>query len=126
MDTEHIQHQPLAIIFDKAKRTGVEPIEMLGCLLEALTHSALMHSVGGFLQSKGAQNRASVMQEVMGVMQLAGRKEPPTSLLATLELMLQVQQWLDSQNAGGARKRNSLQEASVLERRAKAEETLRL
>jgi hypothetical protein len=120
---------PFLVIQKHCQQKGVEPIEMLAYFLESLQHSHMMYgSTAGF--AKDANNRSNVFNEIAGLMNMVGRKTAdgtPASLLATLDIPLQVQHWMDSQNAKNQRDNHGQpQQSERLERKAKAVETLRL
>jgi hypothetical protein len=117
------QEYPFHVIQRHCQNAGVQPIEMLALLLEGLQQRHQMEAgITGF--ATGAENHARVTREIQGLMGLLRKDLEPTSLLATMELSVQVQYLLDSTNSKNANAPAEQREA--LARRAKAEAALQL
>jgi hypothetical protein len=117
----------LFVIERHCQKNQIQPIELLGYLLEILQHNHVMQgTAGGFAQD--ANNRANAFNEVLGICNLLGKPDQvPASLLATLDLPLRAQELLDTANADNCRKKNAnSKEVAALEHRALVIKTFRL
>jgi hypothetical protein len=110
------QEHPMHVI-----QKHCQPLEMLAYLLAALQSNHMMQgAVGGF--AHGAQNKASVFAEIQGLMGLMTKSEAPTSMLATIEMIVQVNHMLDSANSQNLKAPQEHRDG--LARKAHAEKTL--
>ena len=110
------------IITKHCAKTNVQPMELLGWLIEMLRNKHhLSAAASGFAGS--AVNKSTVYEEISGNMHLLNKTETPTSLLAALEGAMEIYWLLDNQNSKNPNAQPKDREN--LAHRAKVLETLR-
>jgi hypothetical protein len=120
-----MSHHPLLVLRDVCETKQVHPTELLLHLLEHLQKSHMMNSIQSFIF--GATNQSTVTQEVQGMMGAIGKpNQMPVSMLASLDVLVTMQQWMDTENVKVYRNAGHEGEAQLMEKSARCGEALHL
>jgi hypothetical protein len=119
IDMQPEVQQALSVIDKFASQKGVEPREMLGCLLAMLqnSHSSIVMQIQG--------RSRTLLDEVAVHAQSNGRVESPASIMAAVEVLLESYESCDRARAAEA-KGQSASHLAAIKRQLLAEQSLRL